>query len=516
MALRKEHARRYQSVGQFAEDIRRYLENVPVVARNDTAWYRTSKFVRRHKVGVVGSAVAALALICGLAVALYEAHAAREQAQIAGMQRARAEMRFNDVRKLANSLMFEIHDSIRDLPGATPARQLLVSRALQYLDSLSQEAGGDVSLQRELAAAYDRVGDVLGYNGAANLGDFAGALQNYKKALAIRESAAAANPDDPQTRSELLSDYFRLSFALQDAGDYPAALEDLRKGLPLAQAFVAASNDPKYQEWLAGFYWQSGSVLRQAGDYAQALENFQRSAAIREPIATGPKANPIARMHLSGDYLGLGQMQFRTGDRTHGLENVKKALQILESLVAADPTNATLREYLGEGYEYIAPLLEKKGDVDQALDYNHKARAIYAKLVSADPTNALARDNFGFAEMGIAHELMLHNKVQQAFPHLRKAISLFEAIEPKNRYAIAGQAESYSAMGSAYEALSERELSSSDKVRDLREAESWYQKSLNTWEKEQDHGAVDPLGGDDSKDQVIKRLARLRDRVVRN
>jgi non-specific serine/threonine protein kinase/serine/threonine-protein kinase len=71
------------------------------------------------------------------------------------------------------------------LPGATSARTLLVKRALEYLDNLSQEAGGDAALQRELAAAYDRVGDVLGYDGAANQGDFPGAIQNYNKALAI-------------------------------------------------------------------------------------------------------------------------------------------------------------------------------------------------------------------------------------------------------------------------------------------------------------------------------------------
>src|SRR5271169_2349532 len=58
------------------------------------------------------------------------------QARIARPERARAERRFNDVRKLANSLMFEVHDSIQDLPGATAARKLLMSRSLEYLDSL--------------------------------------------------------------------------------------------------------------------------------------------------------------------------------------------------------------------------------------------------------------------------------------------------------------------------------------------------------------------------------------------
>src|SRR5207253_6382813 len=68
----------------------------------------------------------------------FASHTLRE-ARIAQAQQARAERRFNDVRALANSLLFDIHDSIRDLPGSTAARKVLVDRAVQYLDSLAQE-----------------------------------------------------------------------------------------------------------------------------------------------------------------------------------------------------------------------------------------------------------------------------------------------------------------------------------------------------------------------------------------
>ena len=70
-----------------------------------------------------------------------------------------------------------------------------MSRALEYLDSLSKESAGDVSLQQELAAAYDRVGDLQGYSGAANLGDFSGAIRSYEKALTIRQAAASSKPN---------------------------------------------------------------------------------------------------------------------------------------------------------------------------------------------------------------------------------------------------------------------------------------------------------------------------------
>src|SRR5882724_12048990 len=105
MALRKEPQRRYVSVEQFAEDIRRHLDDLPVIARKDTAGYRTAKFVTRHRAGVLATALSLLVLVAALVVTVRQARIARQQAEIASQQRARAEQRFNDVRKLANSLM---------------------------------------------------------------------------------------------------------------------------------------------------------------------------------------------------------------------------------------------------------------------------------------------------------------------------------------------------------------------------------------------------------------------------
>ena len=67
MALRKEPQRRYSSVYEFSEDIRRHLEGLPVRARAGTLWYHASKFVRRHKEGVV-AVVVIMGLACALAI----------------------------------------------------------------------------------------------------------------------------------------------------------------------------------------------------------------------------------------------------------------------------------------------------------------------------------------------------------------------------------------------------------------------------------------------------------------
>jgi serine/threonine protein kinase len=71
MALRKEPERRYSSVEQLSEDIRRHLDGRPVIARKDTVGYRAGKFIQRHKLGLAAVALVILSLVGGIVVSTY-------------------------------------------------------------------------------------------------------------------------------------------------------------------------------------------------------------------------------------------------------------------------------------------------------------------------------------------------------------------------------------------------------------------------------------------------------------
>ena len=507
MALRKEPARRYASANDLQEDIWRHLENIPVHARNDSVWYRTTKFVARHKAAVAASVLMVLAMVAGLIVTLHEARVARTE-------RARAERRFNDVRKLANSLMFEVHDSIRDLPGTLPARKLLVNRALEYLDSLSQEASGDTSLQRELAAAYDRVGDLLGYSGAANLGDYAGALQSYEKALSIREASATAHPDDRQMQVDLLSDYFRLSYVLQATGDYAKALKHLQKGTTLAQRIVEDHPEPEFKDFLAGFYWQAGNISTQTGDYAHAVESFRRGTSIREAIANDVNASPLIRTHLAADYVCLGRALAATGDLSSALEVSQKGKEILEQLARSDLNNATLQEYLGEASSVVAAICLRRGELERSFDSFVKAREVFAKLSDTDATNSMARDNAALMEISAGEVLLRLGKASQSMAFFRNAMATFEKGEHKNRYESAGQANAYASMGDALHTLA-GQSALRNRAGLLRESRSWYEKSLTTLRQEPGPNSLDPLGDDVTEQSVRQALSKCEEALAK-
>jgi eukaryotic-like serine/threonine-protein kinase len=232
MALRKEPERRYATVEQFAEDVRRYLQRQPVIAHRSTFSYRLSVFVTRHRYAVSAATAVALLLMGGILVTWHEA-------RLAETQRARAEQRF-EVRKLANSLIFDIHDSIRFLSGASASRRLLARTAARYLDSLAQDAVNDPALQRDLAAAYERLGDVQGQPREVNEGDYVGAMQSYRRALALRLEAAAAEPHKVDARRDVLVNFGKLSDLSWNSGEPGRALYQSRQAIANAEMLVAA------------------------------------------------------------------------------------------------------------------------------------------------------------------------------------------------------------------------------------------------------------------------------------
>ena len=98
-ALKKDTRERYDSVGAFAEDLRRYLKSEPIKARPDTLMYRTGKFARRHRMGIFIALLALVGVATGITGMLLQARTARIQRDLALRQLARAE-RMTDLNEL--------------------------------------------------------------------------------------------------------------------------------------------------------------------------------------------------------------------------------------------------------------------------------------------------------------------------------------------------------------------------------------------------------------------------------
>lgn len=435
-AMRKEPLRRYASAEQFSEDIRRHLEGRTVTARPDTLSYRAKKFIQRNKVGVAAAVLLVLTLLGGIIGTTWQAVAAKRE-------RVRAERRFGDVRKLANSFLFEFHDSVKDLAGATPARELVVKRALEYLDSLSQEAGNDFSLQQDLATAYEKVGDVQGDPYTASLGDTASALDSYRKSLIIREKLATVASTNPVIRNQLAASYFKVGSMNWLQGKLDEAVDNQQKAIKINEELIAS--DPSNIDWqieLARNYAYFGDTLAEKGNLEEALASENKSLAMRQELLTTSTDNESRKkrtQELGSSYIKLGDVLWRSGKIAETLENYGKAVKILEPLLAENPADDDIHSRLEGTYQRLGEVLRRNKEFTQALEYFEKSIKIDELQVLADPANAVARRNLMGEYVSLGITLSDMEKYPEAVKSYRKALEIASALtaaDPHNQQAL--------------------------------------------------------------------------------
>jgi tetratricopeptide (TPR) repeat protein len=539
-ALRKEPNRRYGSVDQFAQDIRRHLEGLPVSARKDTPAYRASKFIQRHKLAVAAAIVFALALIGGTIAIAWEAHLARQ--------------RFNDVRELAHSVLFDYHDAIAALPGSTSVRQRLVKDALAYLDKLSQTAGNDTSLLRELAAAYEKVASVQGgatlssrgtVLSSSHLGNTKGAEQNLTKALAIREKVAALEPGSRDVRQELAYCYEKIGVLyivngppdkavaslrkaasllegllasdpgnediqymltdnyegmakalgnpiLPNLGDMHGALGYLAKAEPIIEKLVV--DHPKnlgYQLYLAAHHNAYGWVLGSAsGRLPEALEHGQKALAMFQELAQVEPGNTLYRNQLIQQLSATGRIMLDMGDKNGALQLFKRGLAMCEALLAADPREAYNRKSTALAYRNVGEASGALGDYTMALANFQKAQQMFSELAVEDPANSDTQAKWAYVCLATSRTLGETGDWNGAIDSAHQGIKIAEALlrsSPTNAAARKTLAQLDLQCGLAHTA--EAASSSSPKDQWLAARED-YQKSLALYVEMKSRGTL--------------------------
>ena len=546
MALRKEPNRRYLSAEQFSEDIRRHLEGRPVIARQDTIGYRVGKFVRRNKVAVVAASLIAASLVGGIVMTL-------GQARI-------AERRFNDVRKLANAVLFKYHDAVQNLPGSTSVREMMVKDALEYLDNLSSEAGSDRSLQRELASAYEKIGSVQGHPFHANLGDRNGALQSYRKSLAMRQALVAAEPSNTQNQNDLAMSHIyvgdmlgemgdvrntlenyrramqifeglskddpsnvtlhtrvgicqeRVAEALAHSGDFKGALDLTLKSLAIAEKVYAAKpSDKREYQNLSISYIKLGDRFVENRDYLRALANYRKAAAIHEELARGNQTNAEVRRELALIYDNIGVMLIKTNDAKAALTIVTEGKKIREELAAADPNNDLLRNDLTLSYDFIGDALAELGKYNEAMQSYRKSLTVRQAVVSHDPkfTDALRYTAIVYNKIG---DLLFRQRdyagalqsFLQAAPIAEKCIAT-DSANVEFRADLAGYQAN---IGKAHAALAVATANPSSQQ--LQMALTAYQRSAESWRYLSMRGAITPEHRE-AMDKVLSEVAKCED-----
>ena len=383
-ALRKDRERRYASVHELSEDIRRHLDGLPVNARPDTFVYRTSKFVRRHRAAVAMSSLMVVTLASATAITSWQGHVAQRERQ-------KADRRFAEQRKLANSLITEVQKALHDVPHSVPAQRMLAQKSLEYLNDLGTDAGDDPEFLGDLATAYLN----LGYLQSWTLQDNPGALLSYEKGIELCRKRAALEPYSNAAKAQLsasLSNKIESLTLMDRLEDVISTYEE-----KLAIEGELLRQDPKNAH-------QIMTVAENIGGYAQTLHGLKRfdqarSKSIEAAALAGqaialflPQAHePDDRVEVSLWELKLGSMFEQVGDFEKARRAYSEGAAIAEAVHKEHPEIVQALRNTTSSHWYIGQLFDREGDHQRALEeYSFSLKTILA-AIAGDPTVDSAR-----------------------------------------------------------------------------------------------------------------------------
>jgi serine/threonine-protein kinase len=338
MAMRKEPARRYASVGQFSEDIRRHLAGLPVVARKDTVSYRTGKFINRHRIGVAAAALILLSLVGGIIATLIQVRTARHE-------RAKAEAISAFLSRTLNA----------SNPGRNPTGQPTVKDILDdaskrlATDELADEADVKAELQRVIGESYLSLGQydlaeqnlmaalqtqtrIFGENGIATLrtgvtlaalwsgakADYARASQFYRANLPRLRAEQKKGTIGADYLASALNGFALLRRAQGDSREAETLLRETLTLLPYIS--------PEQQNNMGVTQAVLALTLADQGKFDEAISIVRgKIAAIREKkLEAGPE--------LAANLTGLGSFLLENGETGESLESLREAEAIYRKL----------------------------------------------------------------------------------------------------------------------------------------------------------------------------------------
>ncbi len=398
-ALVKDPERRYGSVQALADDVRRFRDGLPILARPLTLSYQWSLFVRRHRALVAAFLLVALAVL-GATI-------------VSAVMAVRAERRADQTERLLDAgqdfsawVITDLQAKVASLPGSTTVSDEVTRRIIGYLERLEREAEDRPSLRRTIARAYEQVADIQGNEESRGLGRPDDALRHARKAEEILESLVAADPDDATLEAELL--HIRVTVAMALAGTDQH--ED-------AQSLCLELAEP----------------LKRLGELPESRDQA--------------KADRIRCLNLLAQF---AVWQHRTDEgRAHGREALALAQETFDaeggSWSKLRLLNATELNYAtvlmdSMGYEEAEEILEP------LLDRHRESTPEKTKdpVILLDRVAILGKLAVAIESQGDRH---------RAMRYLREAISLAETVEaqdPDNRNATRARARCLHTLGTAY------------------------------------------------------------------
>lgn len=439
-AMHKDPARRYVSVEQFSEDIRRHLSGLPVIAQKDTAGYRLSKFIQRHKVGFISSVGFIVFLIINLIAIIWQANIAANERDKAKLEAQKVETVNKFLLDMLSSVDpteigrdVKVYDVLRksalgvekgfkDQPGIEASIQKTISKTLTSLGEydeakphllrsllLNERVYGKQSNQAsesnyELALYYHWIGElktadslykkslqIFKRNSDVSKRSLASTLNDYgilksdfaefdESKKMYEESLNILLENYGEKDRDVASLYNNLAIVMQAQKDLDGAEKYFHKALEL-NIELFGENRPE----VSSNYNNLAYIYIDKGDFTRAEEYFIKSLELKK------KYYGADHSYVGFAFLNLGGLEFRIGKINESEKYILDAIKNLKKSVNEDHI------WLGLAYYWYGKILIEKSKYSEAETYLRKSLTINKKNYPKDHPNIISSS----AELGV-------------------------------------------------------------------------------------------------------------------
>lgn len=390
-AISKAPEQRYETAQELADDLRRFLEGKPTLAKRPTWTDRAGKWTRRHARLVAAAACVAIAASIGLTVstwmiagahtrtkaALTESEANRVRAEAS---QARAESHYRQAREVVDRFGARLAEQLALVPGAENVRAGLLLDTLKYYEEFTEHAAGDPDLQADFAFAHFKTGKIH-----QQIGQWHRALAEYRNALAAFELLAESESDDDY-RAEMALCHNEMGLLFDKAGKVAEAKAALHRALAIQEQMVdTAPDEARFLNDKALTLGNLGVVERRAGHLTDAEKHFQAALQIQKKLADTQPEELEYQSALAVTFNNLTIAYAKT-DPQQAQQACEQALAIQQRLYNIEPESIKYLSDLAVSCSNLGTLQGHRGHVAEAIQAYHQAVDIRRRLLRKAPS----------------------------------------------------------------------------------------------------------------------------------
>ena len=436
-AMARLPAHRYETAGELAEDIERYLADERVLAYAEPFPVKAWRWVRNHKPLVISTAaaltvaVAALSItVVGLRAANVRVRASRDEARLSYEEAERQRKIAEDTRVWARDTVREYsilvsEETLLQQPGMHRLREELLQKGLVYYQKFLTLREDDPTLRGEVAQAHFFTGKITQAIDSPEQ-----ALPHYQRALELQEQLLA---DDPAS-SEVQADYGTTLNAIGAALLQLRRLEEAEAQFELAvevreRLAKAEPDNREAARTLANSLMNKGLIHYLYREIEQAISLLKHAQAIRMArVEEDQQANPKLRSDLGKGYYLLAVASKDKGDLVDAEKNFLDAIDIFAALSKESPNQMNFRRDLAVCQRMVGDLKAQSDQTEEAIEYYQTAQNALEDLRLRNPDVLEYASNLAGVYMNLGLQLERQTQAEPALLYREQAVELLREL----------------------------------------------------------------------------------------